>query len=412
MPASLSGAAWLEREETQAIFRALQAAGYEARVVGGAVRNALLGAPVSDVDIATPAKPDAVIEACNAAGLKCVPTGIDHGTVTVISGHVPFEVTTLREDVETFGRHANVAFTADWAADARRRDFTMNALYCTAKGEVIDPVGGFADVMQRRVRFIGDAAERIREDYLRILRFFRFQAEYGRAAPDAEGFAACVRERHGLTALSAERIRAELLKLLVAPRAVAAVESMCDAGLLAMLLGLAPRPGLLAATVRIETELASPADAMLRLSALAVAVEEDVDLIADRLRLSKAEREQLLVIDQRAAFLAQLDDRSARRRLYQLGPERWRRAMLAAAVAGGTSAADPAWRRLYTLSEHWQVPRFPLRGADVLALGVEPGPAVGELLQQLESWWMNEDFAPSEADLRERLHQLVRERKA
>src|SRR5882724_1401862 len=191
---SLAGADWLTRRQTRAVFEALAAKGFAARAVGGAVRNALLGRPVVDIDIATPALPEQVIEAARAAGLAAVPTGLAHGTVTVISSHLAHEVTTLREDVETHGRHATVAFTDDWAADARRRDFTINAFYCSADGEVFDPLGAAGDLAARRVRFIGDARQRIREDFLRILRFFRLTAEYGEGSPDAEGLAACVVE--------------------------------------------------------------------------------------------------------------------------------------------------------------------------------------------------------------------------
>jgi tRNA nucleotidyltransferase/poly(A) polymerase len=330
----------------------------------------------------------------------------------VIAHGTPFEVTTLREDVETFGRRANVAFTDDWAADARRRDFTINAFYCTADGDVFDPLGGLADLAQRRVRFIGDAGQRIREDYLRILRFFRLHAEYGAGAPDEAALQACVRERGGLASLSAERVRAELVKLLVAPRAVPAIESMVDHGLLAPLLNAASRMELLARTVEMEAALGQAPDAMLRLSALAIAVEEDVPRIADLLRLSNAEREELQVIDARAAAFAQLDARTARRQLYRLGPERWRRKLLGAAIAGGGDVADAAWRRLYDLPETWPPPRLALRGADVLALGVAPGPAVGELLDEVEAWWIEGDFAADEAALRQRLAELARRRTA
>ncbi|MBN9263737.1 MAG: CCA tRNA nucleotidyltransferase, partial [Hyphomicrobium sp.] len=244
IPTSLAGAPWLERPETRAVLSALAAAGHEARIVGGTVRNALLGEPVTDVDIATTATPDETMAAARAAGLDAIPTGVSHGTVTIVAHHVPFEVTTLREDVETFGRHARVAFTADWAADARRRDFTINALYCDANGTISDPLGGLADLAARRVRFIGDARERIREDALRILRFFRFHARYSAEAIDAEGLAACAAERHLLAKLSAERVRAELLKLLDAPGAARAIAVMAAYGFIVEILGRAPRIGL------------------------------------------------------------------------------------------------------------------------------------------------------------------------
>jgi poly(A) polymerase len=290
---SLAGSGWLTRAETRAVFDALAAKGYPARAVGGAVRNALMGRPVVDVDIATPARPDEVIAAAHAAGLAAHPTGIAHGTVTVIAGHVAHEVTTLREDVVGHGRHATVAFTDDWAADARRRDFTINALYCEADGTVYDPLDGRADLAARRVRFIGEARERIREDVLRILRFFRMTAEYGEGPPDREGLAACVAERDGLARLSGERVRQEMLRLLAAPRGPELVRAMQDFGLLGCVLPAAPRPGLLARLAAIEARLGLGADAILRLAALAVELPEDADRLRERLRLANEEHARL-----------------------------------------------------------------------------------------------------------------------
>jgi len=369
------------------------------------VRNALMQRPVADIDIATPANPEQVMLACQAAGLKCIPTGLAHGTITVISGHRPFEVTTLREDVETFGRHASVAFTDDWEADARRRDFTMNALYCAAGGEVFDPLGGYPDLQAARVRFIGDAAERIREDYLRILRFFRFYAEYGDGAPDRDALHACVAECKGLVRLSAERVRAELMKLLTASGAVAAIETMMDFGLLPLVLGCAPRPALLSSLVLQERTFSVKPDAMLRLSALAVAVEEDIDRLADRIRLSRAERDALIVPDRRLIELAEVDDRTARRVLYEVGAEKWRRLITAGAAADKQRSQRWAW--LVTLPDRWTVPRFPVRGADAIDLGLEAGPEIGEALRALEAWWIESDFTASEAELRTRLSEMV-----
>lgn len=399
---SLAGRDWLARSQT--VMRALAAGGYEARAVGGAVRNALMGLPVGDVDIATTAKPEETIKACEAAGLKCVPTGLAHGTVTVLSDGSAFEVTTLREDVETFGRHATVAYTADWAADARRRDFTMNALYCAADGTVSDPLGGWPDLVARRIRFIGEPAERIREDYLRILRFFRFQAEVGQGAPDGAALDACVRERHGLANLSAERVRSELIKLLSAADPLAGVGPMFDFGLLSPLLRAAPRPGLLSRLVVAEREVSASIDAILRLSALAVATADDIAPLAERLRLSNAERDDLIVIDHNAATLTALSDAAARRTLYTDGARQWQRRALAAAAAG----AGTRWRTLHALPQSWQVPPFPLRGADALALGIAPGPRVGELLASVEAWWIESDFTADQAALRQRLAEMAR----
>jgi poly(A) polymerase len=406
---SLRGAIWLERPEARAVFAALAAAGHEARAVGGAVRNALLEEPVADVDIATPARPDEVMRAAAAAGIECVPTGLQHGTVTLVSGHVAYQITTLRRDVETDGRHARVAFSDDWAADARRRDFTINALYCAADGTVFDPLDGYQDLMQRRVVFIGDARERIREDYLRILRFFRFHAQYAVAEPDRAALEACVHERRGLASLSGERVRGELLKLLDAPWALRAVCAMHAYGLLSGLLGVAPRPGLLERLLDGQSALQASADALLRLSALAVAVEEDADRLSDRLRLSNAERRALIVVDHRSAAVAGLKETAARRVLYRTGGEVWRRMVLAAAATIPPGERETL-RRLWSLPIEGKPPSFPLRGADVLALGVPPGPEVGAALRELEDWWIEGDFAADEAALRIRLAQTIRSR--
>jgi poly(A) polymerase len=407
---SLAGADWLTRADTRAVFDALAARGYAARAVGGAVRNALLGRPVIDVDIATPAHPDEVIAAAQAAGLAAHPTGIAHGTVTVVAGHVAHEVTTLREDVEAHGRHALVAFTDDWAADARRRDFTINALYCSANGEVFDPLGGRADVAARRVRFIGQASERIREDYLRILRFFRLAAEYGEGPPDSEGLAACVAEREGLTRLSGERVRQEMLRLLTAPRGPELARAMQEYGLLGFVLPAAARPGLLARLAAIEAHLGVAADAVLRLAAWAVEVPEDADRLRERLRLANEEHARLRNAAVRVPDIGPAaDDRVARANIYANGAAAYRARVLLAWARSQQAPTDPAWQHRYTLPERWQAPPFPLGGGDVLAAGLAPGPRVGEVLRALEAWWVVGDFMADEVALRARLQQMVGE---
>ncbi len=392
---SLAGAPWLSAPATRAVLAALAEAGFEGRVVGGSVRNTLMGLPVSDLDIATAATPDAVVRACTQAGLATVPTGLDHGTVTVVARHTPIEVTTLRRDVSTDGRRATVAFTADWAEDARRRDFTMNALYCDGDGRLYDFVGGYDDLVARRVRFIGDADERIAEDYLRILRFFRFHAAYASGPPDPAAMAACARGLGGIARLSAERIRAEVIKLLIAPGVVAAVRAMEDIGLLPRLLGVAPRPDVMESVVAAEARAALAPDAMLRLSALAVATGEDIERIADRLRLSNDERKALLVVDRDAVRQqGTIDERDARRIVYRLGKAGSRR------LAIVLSAIEPARHReaacLLAVARDWTAPRFPVRGADVMALGVPAGPRLGALLAEVERWWIENDFPAPE----------------
>jgi len=390
---SLATAPWLASPEARAVLAALAAAGHEGRFVGGTVRNTLMGVAVSDLDIATPARPEQVVEACRRAGLETVPTGLEHGTVTVVAHHRPIEVTTLRRDVATDGRRATVAFTHDWAEDAQRRDFTMNALYCDGVGRLYDPVGGYPDLVARRVRFIGDPDQRIAEDYLRILRFFRFHASYAHGAPDAAALAACARGLKGMALLSAERVRAEIVKLLVAPGAVAAVEAMGDIGLTTSVLGAAPRPGLLAAVATAEARAGAAPDAMLRLAALAVAVEDDCARIADRLRLSTAERKALIVGDRRLAqVLAGIDERRARAIVYRRGPTGAMRAALMLQAVAPEQSADGD--RLIAMTRGWTALRLPVSGGDAVALGLTPGPSIGEALAETEDWWIANDFPP------------------
>jgi poly(A) polymerase len=412
-PPPLTGAEWLVRRETQAVFAALREAGFATRVVGGAVRNALLGRPVVDIDMATTATPAAVIAAAEAAGITVHPSGIAHGTVTLTLNHRAYEVTTLREDVETRGRHATVAFTDDWSQDARRRDFTINALYCDADGQVFDPLGGYADLAARRVRFIGAAADRIGEDYLRILRFFRFTAEYAAGAPDAEGLAACVAGRDGLTRLSGERVRQEMFRLLTALRGPELVDWMAAYGLLPCVLPIAPRLGLLVRLAGLEAALGLSPDPVARLAALGVEVAEDAERLRDRLRLSTAEGAQL----QRAARRApQIDPRAgecaAKACLYVEGEGAYCERLLLAWARSGEPASSEVWRLRLALPRRWQRPRFPIAGGDVVALGVAPGPRVGALLRALETWWIAGCFTAEEGALRAHLVSLIAEASA
>ncbi|MFZ4808902.1 MAG: CCA tRNA nucleotidyltransferase [Hyphomicrobiaceae bacterium] len=402
----LDGAAWLRQPQTQAVLQAIAAAGYEGRVVGGAVRNALIGKAVSDIDIATNAPPDEVMRLALAAGFAAVPTGIAHGTITVVAHHHPFEVTTLREDVETHGRHATVAFTADWAADARRRDFTINALYCAADGTVHDPLGGWPDLVARRIRFIGDAGQRIREDFLRILRFFRFHAEYADGAPDATGLHAAVVERVGLAQLSGERVRLELVKLLAAPGAVAAIETMAAYGLLTELLPVAPRLGPFARLAAAEERAGQAPRPMLRLALLTIAVAEDAGRVATRLRLSNEERAVLTRRGRRLRVRPEAGEAAAKVALYRLGRDGYIEAVLASWVELDR-ASEPVWLELLSLPDRWTVPRLPVSGNDVLARGVAPGAAVGRALGLLEEAWIAASMPDDRDWLLARLDGLV-----
>jgi tRNA nucleotidyltransferase/poly(A) polymerase len=395
----LRDAPWLKSGPAARVLDLLNGGGEEARVVGGAVRNTLLNIPVGDIDIATTAVPDEVIRRARTAGIKSVPTGIAHGTVTLVVESQPFEITTLREDIETFGRKAKVAFGRDWVGDAQRRDFTINGLSVSSDGTVHDHVGGLDDIAARRVRFIGDPDQRIAEDYLRILRFFRMHAAFGAGEPDRAGYLACIRGRKGLAALSAERVRMEMLKLMVAEGAVQALIAMEDGGLLLAIFGGVAYRGPFANMIAAERAIGQKPDAILRLGALGVAVTEDAKRLAIRLRLTNGETKALDSMGHRWWRLAGMDAAAAKRRLYRLGEARYRdRLMLAWARAGGD--ADPApWLELATLPQRWSAPKFPLRAADFVARGIAAGPALGHVLALAEDAWLAADFPLDESAL-------------
>jgi poly(A) polymerase len=377
----------------------------EARVVGGAVRNSLMGLPVSDMDIATTLLPEAVQAQAEAAGIKCVPTGIKHGTVTlVIEGH-PYEVTTLRRDVETDGRHAEVAFTDDWRADAERRDLTINALYADRNGDVHDYVGGVEDIGKANIRFIGVAAERIAEDYLRILRFFRFFAHYGRGRPDAEGIKASSVAKEKIRQLSAERIWAEMKKLLSARDPFRALLWMRTAGVLTVVLpetekwGIDSMPDLVAA----EQRFGWAPDALLRLSVIIPTDVERVEAMATRLKLSTAEREALIDYASCPAISDEMSGTQLDQMLYRHG-NGGAVGKLKMALAKEVAGYDDLTKigRLTTLLDRarsWTKPAMPVKGADLLARGMSAGPEIGEKLAGLEAAWAASNFRLTKDEL-------------
>jgi tRNA nucleotidyltransferase/poly(A) polymerase len=405
----LEGSDWLQAAPLKSLLAVLDSEGEEARVVGGAVRNTLLGETPHEFDLATTALPEEVIRRAQQAGFKPVPTGIEHGTITVVVQDHPFEVTTLREDVETFGRKARVAFGRDWKKDAERRDFTINALSVTRDGVVHDEVGGLADLKARRVRFIGEAAARIAEDYLRILRFFRFHAHYGEGALDREGLAACIAARSGLDSLSRERVRAELLKLLLARHCVPVLAVMSEAGLLVTILGGVPHLASLSNLIKLEATMTLGADALRRLGAVAVYVAEDADRLAMRLRLSNAEASRLAAMDGWWRMSPDLSERDRRALLYRLGPSAYLDWSLLAWSRSPEGAADPRWRALANLPQRWTAPVFPLKGADFLARGVAKGPVLGWVLGRAEAAWIGANFPDDAAALDAIAAQAVRD---
>lgn len=393
---------WLTAPATRAVMAALEAAGGPdcARFVGGCVRNALIGAPVADVDIATTLKPEETDRAIRAAGLKAVPTGIAHGTVTAVSERQPFEITTLRRDVSTDGRNATVAFTDDWAEDAARRDFRLNALYADSEGRVFDPTGqGVADAAAGRIVFVGDPETRIREDYLRILRFFRFFAWYGRGEPDAAALAACRALASGMTRLSAERVSKELMTLLAAPDPRVAMAAMTGAGVLAQTLPEAEMGPVFEAAVEQGT------DPVIRLMILLPGDERIVREASGRLRLSNAIRDRLAgaALAAPAVSLA-MSDPEVRAAVYRFGARAVADA-LCRRMAERPAQVDDG-RRLLALAGGWRRPSMPVGGRELARLGVEPGPETGRLLKAFEAGWIADDF-PADGHA-ERLAALVR----
>ena len=365
-------AEWLSRPDVRAVVEALGRACY---FVGGCVRNTLLGEPVTDIDLTTPLVPDDVVRRLEAAGIKAVPTGIEHGTVTAVAEGAGHEITTFRADVETDGRRAVVRFSGDLAEDAARRDFTMNALYADPGGEIIDPVGGLSDLRARRVRFIGDPHDRIREDYLRILRFFRFTAWYG-ATIDADGLAACAELAEGVERLARERIGHEMRRLLAAPNPAPAVASMAQAGVLMRCLPGAD-PASLAPLVHLEGESGAPPDWLRRLAALGGEAPEA------QLRLSRAEAKELETI--RSLLAEPLPLAVA---AHEHGARAARAMALVAAAGGAPLPANPEAE-----IAHGVAAVFPLAGADLVAAGLRPGPRLGAALDAAKRRWIESGFA-------------------
>jgi poly(A) polymerase len=397
--AHLGDVSWLGHGGVARLLALLNRDGEETRVVGGAVRNVLLGLPVAEIDIATTALPQEVVRRVEAAGGKAMPTGIEHGTVTAIVDGRPFEVTTLREDVETFGRKARVAFGRDWRADAQRRDFTINALSLSPDGTVHDYVGGLDDIAARRVRFIGEPQQRVAEDYLRILRFFRFHANFAEGAPDAAGLQACIRARSGLETLSRERVRMEMLKLMVALRATATLAVMAEIGILGMVLGGVVFVASFENVVKVEAAIGSGADAVRRLGALGVWVEEDAERLTERLRLANAESERLRALDTWWRIAPAAGEQAARALLYRLGPQSFADRVFTAWARSAAGAMDPGWHALAELPRRWTAPAFPLKAVDFTKRGLTAGPSLGAALRAAEAAWIAADFPSDKGTL-------------
>ena len=373
---------WMDTPPVRALFDSLNRAGISARFVGGCVRNAVLGRPIDDIDLAVDKPPETVMRALEAANLKVVPTGLKHGTVTAIIKGSRFELTTLRRDVETDGRRAVVAFTDDWLEDANRRDFTFNALYADRDGTLYDPFDGQSDLDAGRVRFIGDGDVRITEDRLRVLRFFRFHAWYGRAPLDGPSFDACRRNAGALGGLSGERVAKELLRLLAAPAPAEALQAMAEAGALDHWLPEYAGVARLKALIAREDE----PDPLRRLAAILPA-GADATAIGKRLKLSTQQALRLEVMLASAPAIDVAGGRKAwRAGIYHLGNTLYADRVLLALDAAGD------WRTALALARSWTPPELPVSGGDALKLGLKPGPRVGALITAVERWWIDGDF--------------------
>lgn len=394
---------WMSAPATRAVLAALTGQHAAARFVGGCVRDAVLGRAVKDIDIATPHAPPTVIQLLEAAGIKAIPTGIDHGTITAVADGRPFEVTTLRRDVETMGRKARVEFTDDWVADANRRDFTLNAIYCDGDGTLYDPTDGIPDLRAGKVRFVGEPSRRIEEDYLRVLRFFRIYAHYGKPPADVGALQACRMHAKGMAILSVERVAHELLRLLAAPDPATVLSLMQEYAVLAEVLSEASDFERLRALTRVDTDAPDP---IRRLSAVLGPDVAKPEQVAFRLKLSNRDRVRL-VAAATAAIPPSPDAATVRRALYRDGSEAFLDQIYLRWAEAGGRIGDPAFRGLLETARGWRKPTFPLGGEDVLALGIERGPRVGDLLEAVRRWWMEGGFVASRSECLAKLRTLA-----
>ncbi|ARJ64991.1 tRNA nucleotidyltransferase [Magnetospirillum sp. ME-1] len=410
---------WMDAPETRAVVAALQADGAPVRFVGGCVRDALLKRPIRDIDIATPDPPERVLALLDDAGIHAIPTGIDHGTVTAVIGKAHYEITTLRVDVESFGRHARVEYTDDWRADASRRDFTMNALSADPQGNVYDPFDGIADMAAGRVRFVGEPEKRIEEDALRLLRFFRFHAHYGRGtAMEARALNACRRMAPRLENLSGERVAGELVRLLLADDPTPSLLVMHSHGILAHILPEAREFGRLRTLAWLERRgLARPEihpDAIRRLAALVIADRPGALRLGERLKLSGLQaRRVAAVAAPRVQVEHGMDGPAIRRALRKVGASEFRDLVMVAWAARRAMEARPdaaeseRWAAMLDAARDWVPVDLPVKGRDLMEMGVPHGPEIGGLLSALDTWWEGLDYQPDRVQCLDRLRELM-----
>lgn len=399
----LAHQAWMISPDTLKVMEALKSNGGDARFVGGCVRDALVNRAVLDIDIATPLKPEQVIERLEAAKIKYAPTGLKHGTVTaIVDGH-PFEITTLRIDVNPFGRHAEVAFTDDWEKDAARRDFTINAMSATLEGDVYDPFNGVEHLRTGKVVFVGEAEQRITEDILRILRFFRFYAHFGQGLPDKEALRACAKLAGQIVKLSAERIRQETFKLLESDRSADVWDIMMHAGIVTHYLPEATNVPVLQRLIALEHDQQGKAFVLRRLAALLDITRNSVPAVVKALRLSNEQAAQLATLSTPTWKVSmRMSKKEVERLVYRLDNDMVRSLLLLAAARENTREN---FDELYRAATAFRPPRFPLIGDDVMKLGWKEGPEVGRILSEMGEWWMDEEFRPGRTECLKRLQE-------
>jgi len=408
-PATLKNAPWLNHPSLQKLFAVMNEGEQETRVVGGAVRNHLLGESVTDIDLATPLSPHKVIERAEQAGFKTIPTGVDHGTVTLVISGQSYELTSLRKDIKTDGRHAVVEFGTDWREDASRRDFTINALYVSHDGTLHDPLGtGQDDLKARKLRFIGSPQQRIKEDYLRTLRFYRLAAQYSQAPFDSAAISATIKCRKGLTGLSPERVLNELIKLLIAPRADQILSLLYQNGLLSQILASAPKIIPALRGIDIENHLKISPNPMFRLMLLAVHHQGDIKKLRTRLKLSNAQEKTLQMCQAYKALppleIGKADDHHKSH--YSLGTKAYTLAFLTKWAIGKKAINDKSLTQFFQKETNQVGTRFPLSGKDLINAGVEPGPDLGQKLKALERLWLEKNMALTAEELLQKLETL------
>ncbi|ENN91244.1 CCA tRNA nucleotidyltransferase [Bartonella bovis] len=415
IPQNFRQVGWLQNDHIQTLLCILSLDGEEARIVGGAVRNQLLNQPISDIDIATTCLPQQVIKRVEQEGFKAIPTGVDFGTVTVVIESRCYEVTTLRSDIETDGRYAKVSFCRDWKKDAQRRDFTINALYCDASGQLYDEVGGLNDIESKTIRFIGVAKDRICEDYLRILRFFRFFAWYGEGRPDTQGLKACISLKQGLHKLSSERIWGEMKKLLTASDPTRALLWMRQSGILTLILPETEKWGIdvIHPLVKIERILGWKADPLLRLESLLPPDCVRLHDMAHRLRLSNEEKKRLQEWAKLEMIKSNCSDVCVKKLIYFHGrqPVLDQLSLSLASVCVGILDENEILQKaeyylqLYHLAQQWQIPTFPISGKDLMKKGLVHGVLLGQKLKELENTWVKSGFLMDRNELLEKIEQ-------